>query len=298
MNMEIKKSWLSRNWKKLLIIILTPILAVTAYVGNIVYQLGNVPYWEQHVEVQDGLVLYGEDLGMHGLRDVFRDPEARESYRELEPVFVSANQNAVALREQGIVTSPASNTDSFYNLYVESNNRQSWAAFAGLSDETRLGMSAPDFDLQTTEGDNYRLSDSAGKIRVFMLAAITCQPALYQVMKWSELKKKYASDDVEFTIIYSVERHAGEADYREFSWPSNFDEKMAYAKMLGDYTDMTIAVDNFDAKVLRTYGNVPNPAYVVDEKGRIVFRAAWADSKKIEFIVDEMIKRKAEEELL
>ena len=42
------------------------------------------------------------------------------------------------------------------------------------------------------------------------------------------------------------------------------------------------------------YGEVPNAAYVVDPEGRIVFRSTWADSRKIEQVVDTLLEHRRE----
>ncbi|MBS1567854.1 MAG: hypothetical protein JST45_00285, partial [Bacteroidetes bacterium] len=47
-------------------------------------------------------------------------------------------------------------------------------------------------------------------------------------------------------------------------------------------------------KVLTAYGRVPNGAYVIDEEGRLIFRGTWADSRKIEQIVNTVLKWEAD----
>ncbi|MED5462225.1 MAG: deiodinase-like protein, partial [Pseudomonadota bacterium] len=124
---------------------------------------------------------------------------------------------------------------------------------------------------------------------VFMFVAVTCPPATMQRDAWTELKKKYSQSDVEFVMVYSIEQHPGERGYREFSHPTNFEEKMAYAKLFGKYSDINVAVDSFESTVLRSYEWLPNPAYVIDENGTIVFKSAWADVDKIETVLDILL---------
>ena len=61
---------------------------------------------------------------------------------------------------------------------------------------------------------------------------------------------------------------------------------MANARKLSAQIGLPVLVDGVDEKVLRLYGKVPNAAFVVDEEGRLVFYSTWADSSKIEAVLD------------
>ncbi|MFQ5698495.1 MAG: TlpA family protein disulfide reductase [Myxococcota bacterium] len=155
--------------------------------------------------------------------------------------------------------------------------------------DVSAGDEAPAFDLRTTDGQELRLADLRGRIAVFMFAAMTCPPAREQVPRWDALQKKYDPSQVKLFLIYSRERHPGEPGYPDFHYTQTDQEKMDYARMLADLTNLTVAVDSIDEKALGLYGNVPNSAYVVDRSGRIVFRATWADSRKIEKVVEVLL---------
>ena len=64
---------------------------------------------------------------------------------------------------------------------------------------------------------------------------------------------------------------------------------MAYAKMLSEITAVPVAVDPIDERTLKDYGMVPNAAFVVDREGFIVFKSQWADIRKIEQVVQELL---------
>ncbi|SVC20156.1 uncharacterized protein METZ01_LOCUS273010, partial [marine metagenome] len=100
---------------------------------------------------------------------------------------------------------------------------------------------------------------------------------------------KYNEDEVEFVMGYSIEQHPGERGYKEFSHPTNFQEKMAYAKMFSEKTDISVAVDSYEGTVLGLYDRLPNPAYVIDANGTIVFKSTWADAEKIETVIDKLL---------
>lgn len=65
---------------------------------------------------------------------------------------------------------------------------------------------------------------------------------------------------------------------------------MKYAKIWAGRTDLGVAVDTRDLKVQRFYGKVPNDAFVVDRNGILVFMSQWADSKKIEVVIDKLLE--------
>ena len=159
--------------------------------------------------------------------------------------------------------------------------------FAEASD---VGAPAPDFDLETTDGDRLRLSDLRGKVVAFQFAAMTCPPARTELDRWTVLNDKYDPEEVVMLNIYSAERHAGEPGYRDFTDPTSYAEKFEYAKMLSELTDMTIAVDSLDEAVLKQYGPVANPGFVVDQEGNLVFKTQWADATKIEKVVDTLLE--------
>ena len=90
-------------------------------------------------------------------------------------------------------------------------------------------------------------------------------------------------------FIYSRERHAGERGYPELKETTTTSERMAYAKMLSEITAVPVAVDPIDERTLKDYGMVPNAAFVVDREGFIVFKSQWADIRKIEQVVQELL---------
>ena len=64
---------------------------------------------------------------------------------------------------------------------------------------------------------------------------------------------------------------------------------MVYAKMLSEITAVPVAVDPIDEPTLKDYGVVPNAAFVVDRGGFIVFKSQWADAKKIQQVVQQLL---------
>jgi hypothetical protein len=122
-----------------------------------------------------------------------------------------------------------------------------------------------------------------------MFVAMTCPPARTQVELWKELYEKHSVNDVEIFFVYSRERHPGERGYPGFKETKTTSERMVYAKMLSEITAVPVVVDPIDERTLKDYGMVPNAAFVVDREGFVVFKSQWADVRKIERVVQQLL---------
>ena len=49
-------------------------------------------------------------------------------------------------------------------------------------------------------------------------------------------------------------------------------------------------VDGLDDAVFTAYGRAPNGAYLIDADGNLVFRSTWADDRKMEHMIDTLLK--------
>ena len=171
--------------------------------------------------------------------------------------------------------------------------RKGFAEFSTIRTQSLVGTLAPDFELETTNGESIRLSDKRGRIAVFMFVAMTCPPARTQVDLWTALDEKYNPEQVDMFFVYSRERHPGERGYPDFKQTSSTEERIAYARMMSEITDVPIAVDPIDERTLKDFGIVPNAAFVVERNGYIVFKVQWADVHKIEQVLDQLLAAEA-----
>lgn len=179
---------------------------------------------------------------------------------------------------------------SIIAMSYDSLHVSSFSGFFAFKDVANIGELAPDFELKTTKNNLFKLSAQKGKINAFMFVAMTCPPARLQVPKWQVLAEKYSSEDVQFFVIYSRERHPEEPGYLEYVHTKTNQEKMDNANKLDSLTNLKVVVDGIDEKVLEAYGELPNPAYVIDRQGTIVFKSTWADSHKVEQVIDSLLE--------
>ena len=148
-----------------------------------------------------------------------------------------------------------------------------------------------DFTLPIAQtGKQYTLSQHGGKIRAFMFGSISNPPARFQQRLWSQLAQKYDTSQVELFIIYGRELHPGDRKFKWYELPKSEYEKMAYAQEFAQLGKLPVLVDGLNDRVYDLYGRAPNGCYVVDADGILVFRSTWADSRKIEHIIDTVLK--------
>lgn len=149
--------------------------------------------------------------------------------------------------------------------------------------------------LDIRAGRNYKLKEHDGKLRAFMFASLTNPPARMQLPYLDRLRTKYDTAQVELFVIYGKELHPGDKKkFRAYPLPKDMDQKRGYARELSAMTELPVLVDGMDDAVLKAYGSVPNGAYVIDRDGRLIFRGTWADGRKIEQILDTVLKWEGE----
>ncbi len=144
-------------------------------------------------------------------------------------------------------------------------------------------------------GVPYHLAGHKGKLRAFMFGSISNPPARAQLPFWDKLLAKYDTSKVELFVIYGKELHPGDKKtFSKYPVPSTMAQKVSYAKEFAQLTQLPVLVDGLDEKVLTHFGRVPNGAYVLDENGQLIFRGTWADNRKIEQILDTVLKWEAD----
>ncbi len=149
-----------------------------------------------------------------------------------------------------------------------------------------------DFTLPRADGSGtYTLSANEGKVRAFMFGSITNPPSRIQMERWSRLLKKYTREDVQLFVIYGRELHPQDKKrFKAYPLPSTIEEKTAYAEQFAKLGGLPVLVDGLDDAVFTTYGKAPNGAFLVDKDGNLVFRGTWADDRKIEHMIDTLLK--------
>ena len=93
-----------------------------------------------------------------------------------------------------------------------------------------------------------------------------------------ELYEKFGKR-VAILVVHQREPHAGQLAFRAIEEPTNFEERRALALRVRDELQipMTILVDGMDDASRALFGDLPSPAFVIDEQGVIRDKLPWAD---------------------
>lgn len=148
-----------------------------------------------------------------------------------------------------------------------------------------------DFTLpKAQDGVRYTLSRDTGRIRAFMFGSLTNPPSRMQLPRWEALVQKYDTAQVKLFVIYGKELHPGDKKWKDYPDPKSEYEKMAYAQEYAQLTSMPVYVDGLNNKVYEDHGKAPNTCVIIDADNNLVFRGTWADSRKVEYIIDTLLK--------
>ena len=228
--------------------------------GSALAQIPN--NWDAHPMVTDSAIIFHDDLDFY-----------LNSYTKAEIKAMRKEVNIWRMNFDKVIRATIDDIRSY-------------------SEGERVATRTKDFTLPIARtGARFHLAAEKGKIRAFMFGSITNPPARFQLPLWDKLQEKYDTGRVRLFMVYGRELHPGDkVSYRNYPTPRSEHEKLAYAQELGQTVNIPVLVDGLDDRVLDSYGRAPNAAYVVDADGNLVFRGTWADSRKIEYIIDTLLK--------
>ncbi|MCI0506434.1 MAG: TlpA family protein disulfide reductase [Gammaproteobacteria bacterium] len=132
---------------------------------------------------------------------------------------------------------------------------------------------APDFSLQDTEGKRHALQDYRGKVVIVNFWATWCPPCRYELPSMERAYQRLKDAGVEMLAI-----NVGEDADTIFTFTA-------------DYPVTFPLLMDRDSKVINDYPVMGLPTtYVIDNKGRLVYRAIgtreWDDAALVQKILD------------
>ncbi|MBK9515125.1 MAG: hypothetical protein IPO05_16190 [Flavobacteriales bacterium] len=183
-------------------------------------------------------------------------------------------------------------TVNIWRMNFDKLMRQTFRELRTYSEGGGMDARTHDFTLPLAQqAGTYHLQGNSGKIRAFMFGSISNPPARVQMDRWSRLVQKYAKEDVQLFVVYGRELHPGDGkNFKLYPQPKSESEKIAYAKEFAQLGKMPVLIDGLDDAVYTAYGKAPNGAYLVDKDGNLVFRGTWADARKMEHMIDTLLK--------
>lgn len=156
------------------------------------------------------------------------------------------------------------------------------------TDGVKLGGKAPDFRLNTAQGQQRNLLDFSGDFLVLEMGSITCP--LFQSRRaiMQPLEQEFAS--VSSAVLYVREAHPGS----DIPAHSSLEAKTACATRLmqQDGETRTIFIDDFDGRAHKAYGSMPNAVFIINKHGCVVFRADWNNPSATRKALTQLINKK------
>ncbi len=143
------------------------------------------------------------------------------------------------------------------------------------ADGPEIGEKAPDFELETHDGQKLRLLDFEGEALVLELGSMTCPLFLTRHDSMQKIALDYPH--VSSAVLYVREAHPGAA----IPSHKSMEDKKACASLLKSKFDdpRTILVDGVDGQAHLAYGSMPNAVYIIDREGIVRFKAPWNNAQ-------------------
>lgn len=139
------------------------------------------------------------------------------------------------------------------------------------ADGPAVGQKAPDFELETPDGQTRRILDFPGDCLVLEIGSITCPLFMSRRDNMEKTARDYPG--ASSAVLYVREAHPGSA----IPAHKTLDDKKACASLLkSDLHDpRTVLVDDVDGHAHQAYGSMPNAVYIIDKQGIVQFKAPW-----------------------
>lgn len=141
------------------------------------------------------------------------------------------------------------------------------------SEGPALGQQAPDFELDTSDGQRQRLLDFPTEFLLLEIGSLTCP--LFQSRRGGMAQIVRDFPDVTSAVLYVREAHPG----AQIPAHGSMDDKRACATRLSvDLNDpRLILIDDVAGSAHQAFGSMPNAVYVIDKQGIVRFKARWSN---------------------
>lgn len=100
--------------------------------------------------------------------------------------------------------------------------------------------------------------------------------------------------EIEFVIVYQREPHARQLAFADVAQPKNLGERCALARRTCDELMLAPAmvwVDGMDDQSRALFGDLPDPAIVIDADGVIRHKLPWAEPALLRPIVEQLLAK-------
>jgi len=110
------------------------------------------------------------------------------------------------------------------------------------------------------------------------------------VPPFEALAKEFA-ESAQFFTLWVREPHSG----GRYPQPETIEQREQYAHDFckADHSTVPVILDDMEGTIHRLFGYFPNSVVVLDERGRVAYRATWSDNREIRRIVKSLDKARA-----
>lgn len=104
------------------------------------------------------------------------------------------------------------------------------------------------------------------------------------------MAKEFA-ETAHFFTLWVREPHSG----GRYPQPENLEQREKYAHDFckADHSTVPVILDDMEGTIHRLFGYFPNSVVVLDERGRVAYRATWSDNREIRRILESLGKARA-----
>jgi hypothetical protein len=158
-----------------------------------------------------------------------------------------------------------------------------------------VGTDAPEFTLETPDGEEFTLSDHRGEYVVLEFGSYTCPMYREQAEPMARVAERFRDDErVTFVTVYGPEAHPNQGAFRGIGQHESYEDRRTLARRLTEEEDvpMPVLVDRVPRDVTAAYGGAPNMVYVVGPDGDVVYRDRWTDTPDVERFLWRELKTK------
>jgi len=94
-----------------------------------------------------------------------------------------------------------------------------------------------------------------------------------------KLAEEFGPGRVSFIFIYTHEAHPGE----NYPHHVSFEQKLTHARAFRDHFGVhhPVLADALDGRCHRAYGSMPNMTWIIDRRGRPVYKGEWTEHSSI-----------------
>jgi thiol-disulfide isomerase/thioredoxin len=150
-----------------------------------------------------------------------------------------------------------------------------------------IGQLAPDFALQTSEGNAFRLSELRGRPVMLHFVNYTCPVTRGGVSVVKELHQKYG-EIVQFVDVFVRQAHPGGRHGPYTSMVEKIREAQSYRRE--ENIPWPVLVDDLTGTVQQSYGGLAASAYLLDACGRVTFYALWGPAVPLANALNELAR--------